>query len=189
IRVLVIDDNARYAETVGEALEAVGYDCTVATSSAAGARKIETEEFGVILTDLKMEGLDGLAILRKAKHELPEAGVVVITGHGDVKTAVQAMQEGAASYLVKQGNLAELRAWVDKAADLYRLNRTNRELKRQLDEKFGFEGVVGNSPKMHEVINKLRSIAPTSATVLIQGETGTGKELVARAIHHNSPRR
>jgi two-component system response regulator HydG len=188
-RVLIIDDNAAYAETVAEALSEVGYDCTVATSGAAGAKKIESEEFGVILTDLKMEGMDGLAILRKAKQELPEAGVVVITGHADVKTAVQAMQEGAASYLIKQGNLAELRAWVDKAADLYRLNRTNRELKRQLDEKFGFEGVVGNSPKMQEVINKLRSIAPTSATVLIQGETGTGKELVARAIHHNSPRR
>src|SRR5262249_39039639 len=118
VRVLIIDDNAPWAETVAEALDGVGYDCAVATSGAAGARKIESEEFGVILTDLKMEGLDGLAILRKARQELPEAGVVVITGHGDVKTAVQAMQEGAASYLIKQGNLAELRAWVDKAADL-----------------------------------------------------------------------
>jgi two-component system response regulator HydG len=189
IRVLIIDDNAPWAETVAEALDPVGYDCTVATTSAAGARKIETEEFGVILTDLKMEGLDGLAILRKAKQELPEAGVVVITGHGDVKSAVQAMQEGAASYLIKQGNLAELRAWVDKAADLYRLNRTNRELKRQLDEKFGFEGVIGNSQKMLDVIDRLRKYAPLSTTVLIQGETGTGKELVAKALHHNSPRR
>ena len=189
IRVLIIDDNAPYAETVAEALEPVGYDCTVATSSAKGAKKIEAEEFGVILTDLKMEGLDGLAILRKAKQELPEAGVVVITGHGDVKTAVQAMQEGAACYLLKQGNLAELRAWVDKAADLYRLNRTNRELTRQLDEKFGFEGVIGNSQKMQEVIKRLRNYAPANVTVLIQGETGTGKELVAKALHHNSPRR
>ncbi len=188
VRVLIIDDNAPWAETVAEALEDVGYECVVATSSAAGARKIETDEFGVILTDLRMEGMDGLAILRKARQELPEVGVLVITGHGDVKTAVQAMQEGAAGYLVKEGNLAELRVWVGKAADLYRLSRTNRELKRQLDEKFGFEGVVGGSSRMHEVIKKLKSIAPTSATVLIQGETGTGKELVAQAIHHNSPR-
>jgi len=188
IRVLIIDDEKLYAETVAEGLQTVGYECVVATSGQAGAKKVETEEFGVILTDLKMAGVDGLAILRKAKQEQPDAKVVVITGHSDVKTAVEAMREGAASYLVKQGNLAEIRAWVDKAAELYRLNRTNRELKRQLDEKFGFEGVIGGSPKMHDVISKLRSIAPTSATVLIQGETGTGKELVARAIHHNSPR-
>ena len=78
---------------------------------------------------------------------------------------------------------------VDKAAERLRLARTNRELHKQLDEKFGFEGVVGNSPRMHEIISKLKSIAPTAATVLIQGETGTGKELVAKAIHNNSPRK
>src|SRR5262249_9543222 len=135
------------------------------------------------------EDMDGLAILRKAKKELPDAEVVVITGHGDVKTAVEAIKEGAANYLTKPVDMGELRAIVDRAAERLRLARTNRELKRQLDEKFGFEGVVGNSPKMHEVIAKLKSIAPTSATVLIQGETGTGKELVARAVHQNSPRK
>src|SRR4051794_1234448 len=189
LKVLIIDDDADHAEVVAESLERVGFDTVTAPSSAEGARRIDRGEPDVILTDLKMEGMDGLAILRKAKQELPEAGVGVITGHGDVKTAVQAMQEGAASYLIKQGNLAELRAWGDKAADLDRLSHTNRELKRQLDEKFGFEGVVGNSPKMLGVVDKLKSFAPTSVTVLIQGETGTGKELVAKALHHNSPRR
>src|SRR5262245_53469176 len=189
IRVLIIDDEELLAETVAEILTDVGYDCVIATSGTAGARRIESEEFGVILTDLKMEGMDGLAILRKAKQELPDAEVVVITGPGDGKTAVAAMQEGAASSLEKPLNMAGLRAWVDKAAERYRLNHANRELKRQLDEKFGFEGVGGNSPRMHEVIAKLKSIAPTAATVLIQGETGTGKELIAKAIHTNSPRK
>ena len=189
IRVLVIDDEPFHAETVAESLERVGYDCTLATSGAAGAKKIETEDFDVILTDLKMADLDGLAILRKARQEQPETAVLVITGHGDVKTAVEAMKQGAGNFLQKPVDLAELRAMVDKAAQAHRLVKVNRELKRQLDEKFGFEGVVGNSPKMHEVIAKLKSIAPTSATVLIQGETGTGKELVARALHYNSPRR
>jgi two-component system, NtrC family, response regulator HydG len=189
IRVLVIDDEQFHAETVAESLERVGYDCTLATSGAAGAKKIETEDFDVILTDLKMADLDGLAILRKARQEQPETAVVVITGHGDVKTAVEAMTQGAANFLLKPVNLTELRTMVDKAAQAHRLVKVNRELKRQLDEKFGFEGVVGNSPKMHDVIAKLKSIAPTSATVLIQGETGTGKELVARALHYNSPRR
>ncbi len=136
-----------------------------------------------------MADLDGLAILRKARTDLPEAEVVVITGHGDVKTAVEAIKQGAANYLTKPVDLAELRAIVAKASERLRLARANRDLQRQLDEKFGFEGVVGNSPAMHEVLKKLRAIAPTNATVLILGETGTGKELVARAIHANSPRK
>jgi two-component system response regulator HydG len=189
IPVLIIDDEPAHAEAVAESLQRVGYECTVATSGAEGARKIEDEDFGVILTDLRMEDMDGLAILRKARHSLPDAEVVVITGHGDVKTAVEAIKQGAANYLAKPVDLAELRAIVDRAADRLRLARANQELKRQLDEKFGFEGVVGNSTRMHEVIARLKQIAPTSATVLIHGETGTGKELIARAVHTNSPRK
>jgi two-component system response regulator HydG len=189
IRVLIVDDEPFHAEAVAESLQRVGYDCVIATSGAAGAKKIEGEDFDVILTDLRMEGMDGLAILRKAKRESPDAEVVVITGHGDVKTAVEAIKEGASNYLTKPVDMGELRAIVDKAAEHLRLSRTNQELKRQLDEKFGFEGVVGNSPKMHRLIEQLRHIAPTTAAVLIEGATGTGKELVAKAIHTNSPRK
>jgi two-component system response regulator HydG len=189
LKVLVIDDEPFHAETVAEALERVGYECVVATSGLAGARRIEQDEFDVIVTDLKMADLDGLAILRKAREVLPEAEVIMITGHGDVKTAVEAIKEGAANYLTKPVDLVELRAIVDKAGERLRLAKINRELKRQLDEKFGFEGVVGNSPAMHEVIKACQAIAPTNATVLILGETGTGKELIARAIHNNSPRK
>jgi two-component system response regulator HydG len=189
LKVLIIDDEPNHAEVVAESLERVGYECVIATSGAAGARMIENDEPDVILTDLKMDGMDGLAILRKAKQEAPDTEVVVITGHGDVQTAVEAMSAGAANYVQKPVNLAELRAMVGKAAERLRLTRANRELKRQLDEKFGFEGLVGNSPRMQEVLAKLKTIAPTQATVLIQGETGTGKELAARAIHNNSPRK
>jgi two-component system response regulator HydG len=189
LKLLIIDDEPDHAEVVAESLARIGYECVIATSGASGAKKIEDEEPDVILTDLRMEGMDGLAILRKAKHALPDSEVVVITGHGDVQTAVEAMKAGAASFLEKPVKLAELRAIVDKAAERLRLVHANNALKRQLEEKFGFEGVVGNSPRMHEVLGKLKSIAPTQATVLIQGETGTGKELVARAIHLNSPRK
>ncbi|MGH7169475.1 MAG: sigma-54-dependent transcriptional regulator [Gemmataceae bacterium] len=189
LKVLVIDDEPFHAETVAEGLERVGYECVLATSGSAGARLIEQEEFDVIVTDLKMADLDGLAILRKAREELPEAEVIMITGHGDVKTAVEAIKEGAANYLTKPVDLVELRAIVDKAAERLRLARLNRELKRQLDEKFGFEGVIGNSPAMHQVIKMCQAVAATNATVLILGETGTGKELIARAIHNNSPRK
>jgi two-component system response regulator HydG len=189
LKLLIIDDEPNHAEVVAESLERVGYQCVVATSGSSGAKMIEQDEPDVILTDFKMDGIDGLAIVRKARQELPDSEVVVITGHGDVQTAVEAMKAGAANYLQKPVNLAELRAMVDKAAERFRLKRTNKELQQQLDEKFGFEGLVGNSSKMQDVLKKLKSIAPTAATVLIQGETGTGKELVAKAIHNNSPRK
>ncbi len=189
LTLLIIDDDPNHAEVVAESLQRVGYHCLLATSSQEGARRLEQDQPDVVLTDLKMDGMDGLDILRKAKHDLPDCEVVVITGHGDVQTAVEAMKLGAANFLQKPVNLAELRAMVEKAAERFRLTRANKELKAQLDEKFGFEGLIGNSHKMLEVIAKLKVIAPTAATVLIQGETGTGKELVAKAIHNNSPRK
>jgi two-component system, NtrC family, response regulator HydG len=189
VKLLIIDDEASHAEVVAESLERVGYECVVATSGSEGARRIEKDEPNVILTDLKMDGVNGLDIVRKVKQELPEAEVVVITGHGDVQSAVEAMKAGAANYLQKPVNLAELRAMVEKAAERFRLTQTNRALQQQLEEKFGFEGLIGNGPRMLEIVNKLKSIAPTAATVLVQGETGTGKELIAKAIHTNSPRK
>lgn len=116
LRVLVIDDESFHAETVAESLERHNYICTVATSGKAGAAKIEQDDFDVVLTDMKMGDLDGLAIVRKVKQHLPEAEVVVITGFGDVKTAVQAIKEGASQYLLKPIDLGELRAMVDKSA-------------------------------------------------------------------------
>src|SRR4051794_38432235 len=179
LRVLIIDDNPGFAQAMAETLERAGFECVVATSGAAGARRIEQEDFDVVLTDLKMADVDGLAILRKAREELPDAEVIMITGFGDVKTAVEAIKQGAAHYLTKPVDRDELRAIVGRAAERLRLDRANRELRRRLDEKFGFEGVIGKSPAMHELIKKLQSIAPTNAPVLILGETGTGKELVA----------
>src|SRR5437588_4626130 len=143
IRVLIIDDEPFHADAVAESLQRVGSDCVIATSGAAGVRKIEEEDFDVILTNLRMEDMDGLALLRKAKQSTPGAEVVVITGHGDVKSAVEAIKQGAANYLTKPVDMLELRAIVERAAERMRLARANRELKRQLDERFGFEGVIG----------------------------------------------
>src|SRR5215208_4844517 len=189
LRVLVVDDDRLHAETVGEVLQRVGDQCSVVTSGKAGAAAIDRDEFDVVLTDLRMNDLDGLAIVRKVKADQPEAEVVVITGFGDVKTAVEAIKLGAVHYLVKPVDMAELRAIVARAGERRQLARANRDLRRQLDEKFGFEGVIGNSPRMHDVIARLKAYAPTRATVLILGESGTGKELAARALHFNSPRR
>jgi two-component system response regulator HydG len=189
IRVLVIDDDRFHAEAVAEALRKVGYDCTVATTGLEGARLVEAEDWDVILTDLRMADLDGLAILRRAREQAPDAEVIMITGYGDVKSAVEAMTQGAYFYLTKPVDLDELRVIVQKASEKQRLTRTNRDLKRQLDERFGFEGLIGNSQAMQDVIKRLQQVAGTDATILLLGETGTGKDLVARAIHNNSRRK
>src|SRR6516165_2926095 len=189
IRVLVVDDDEPHAAAVAESLERVGYECVVATSGSEGLRLIEEQIFDIIITDLIMEGVGGMEVLAKAKRELPDAEVVILTGHSAVPSAVTAMQAGASSYLIKPLDINELRTVADKASQSQRLQRSNIELQRQLNEKFGFEGVIGSSPAMHAVVARLRQIAPTSASVLITGESGTGKELVAKSLHVNSPRK
>lgn len=189
IQVLIVDDDEAHAQAVAESLERVGYLCTVATSGKRAVSLLESQNFDVVITDLLMDDVDGMEILRKAKEELPDAEVILLTGHATVKTALAAGQQGAHNILTKPVDIKELRVTVDKAATRVRLLRKNQELSRRLDERFGFEGVIGNSPAMHRVIDKLRSVAPTDSTVLIQGESGTGKEIVARAIHQNSERK
>jgi len=186
LRVLVIDDDRALAETIAESLERRGHTCTVCITGKSGVAKLEHESFDVVLTDLRMADLGGLEVVKRAREVLPDAEVFVITGFGDVKTAVEAMKLGASHYLQKPIDLAELRAVVDQSAERA---RTLRDLRRQIDEKFGFEGVVGNGPQMRRVVQLLKAYAPTSASVLILGENGTGKELVARALHTNSPRK
>jgi two-component system response regulator HydG len=189
IHVLVIDNDEAHAEVVAESLQRVGCRCRVATSGTQGSQLLEENLFDVIITDLVMNDIDGLGILNKAKKEQPEAAVILMTGHGTIPSAVNAIQQGAFNYLLKPLDNSQLRAVTLRAAEGARLHRTNVELKRRLDEKFGFEGVVGESPQMRDVIERLKRIAPTNASVLIQGDTGTGKELVAQAIHQNSPRK
>ena len=189
VRVLVVDNDIVHARTMGEALARAGRDVTVVGSGGEGARRLEQEPFDVVVTDLMMNDIGGLEILARAKRAAEETEVIVVTGHGTIPSAVLAMQQGAFTYLQKPLDLGHLRAAVDKASEGVRLRRQNLELHRRLDEKFGFEGVVGSSPQMLALIERLKRIAPTDATVLIQGATGTGKELVAQAIHQNSPRK
>ncbi|MCA9081608.1 MAG: sigma-54-dependent Fis family transcriptional regulator [Planctomycetaceae bacterium] len=189
INVLIVDDDEPHAQAVAESLERSNCDCTIANSGKKGAEAIESDNYDVVITDLKMDEVDGLAILRKAKEELPEAEVIVLTAHSSIPSVVTAMQGGAYTYLTKPLDIIELRNAVEKASQRVRLLRRNAALSRRLDEKFGFEGVIGNSPAMHRVIDQLRNLAPTDTTVLILGESGTGKELVARALHQNSPRK
>ncbi|MFM8272288.1 MAG: sigma-54-dependent transcriptional regulator, partial [Gemmata sp.] len=186
LQVLIIDDDKSLAETISESLERRGHACTVVTGGKAGVAKLEQDAFDVVLTDLKMADLHGLEVVERCRHLRPDAEVYVITGFADVKTAVEAMKRGASHYLQKPLDLTELRAVVENSAKRV---GTLRDLRRQLDEKFGFEGVVGNSPKMLRVLQLLKAYAPQPVPVLVLGENGTGKELAARALHTNSPRK
>jgi two-component system response regulator HydG len=189
IRVLVVDDDEGHAQAVAESLTRIKCECKVAGSGELGASMISSESWDVVVTDLQMGEIDGLEILRHTKEELPDAEVIVLTGHGSITSAVTAMQHGAYTYLTKPLDISELRSAVEKASARLRLIRRNAELRRSLEERFGFEGVIGNSPQMHRIIEILKNVSPTDSTILIQGENGTGKELVAKAIHQNSNRK
>ncbi|HUR28019.1 MAG TPA: sigma-54 dependent transcriptional regulator [Planctomycetota bacterium] len=188
-RVLIVDDDEGHAEALMEGLEVDGYACQVAHSGKAGLERMAEETFDAILTDLVMHEVTGLEILKEARTLQPDAVVILITGHGSIETAVDAMRLGAADYLAKPVRIGELRTRLSRALEAGNLRRTNLDLRRQLDERFGFEGLVGHSPAMRRVFDILRQVAPTTATVLVLGESGTGKELIARAVHNNSNRK
>jgi two-component system response regulator HydG len=189
VKVLVLDDDGPHAEAAAESLSRSGYQCTVATTGTEGARLLEKESFDVVLTDLVMRDLSGIEIVRKVKAATPETEVIVMTGYPSYDTALEAMDAGAYDYLNKPIDLNILRAKLRKALEKQVLVRSNVELKRQLDKKYGFEGIIGGSEPMQNVFDTMRQVSASNATVLILGETGTGKELVARAVHANSLRR
>jgi two-component system response regulator HydG len=189
IQVLVVDNDLAHAEAMADSLRSIGFACTVAGGGRDAIAQLDHTTFEIVISDLKMPDVGGLEVLAKCKQLQPDAEVVLVTGHGTIESAVEAMQRGAFNYLLKPLDLKQLRAVVENAARSQYLRRANAELHRRLDERFGFEGVIGNSTQMHDVVARLQRIAPTDATVLIQGDTGTGKELVAKAIHQNSPRK
>ncbi len=186
---LVVDNDKSHAQAMQETLSRVGYPVDLATSGPEGARRIEQGDYDIVITDLMMNEVDGMQILTLSRDVLPLAQVIMVTGHASVPKAVEAMQQGAFNFLEKPLNTDRLRTITEKAAQTVHLQRTNADLQARLDEKFGFEGIVFASKAMANVIERVKRIAPTDASVLITGETGTGKELIAQAIHQNSPRK
>ncbi len=187
--VLLVDDDEALRETLGEALEALPIDITLADSGTAALELLAEREFAVIVTDLVMKDKDGFAVLKDAKERYPACRVLMLTGHGGRDIAVRAMEDGASYYIEKPIDLAELRTKVQKCLDEYQRSVEFDDLRHQVERQYGFSGIVGQDPKMLRMLDVVRQIAPTHASVLIRGESGTGKELVARAIHNSSPRR
>jgi two-component system, NtrC family, response regulator HydG len=188
VSVLVIDDDAAHAESLAEALASFGYVPRVVHSGREGLAALAAEGFDLVLTDLRMNDVDGMAVLEAARRK-GDLEVVMITGHGSVESAVEAMRAGAAHYVTKPVNVAELREVLVRIVERQQLRRRNEQLEAQLDERYGFASIIGRSEPIQAVFRTLKQVAPTDVTVLITGESGTGKELVARALHQNSRRR
>jgi len=185
LRVLLVDNEKDLARAMAEALERIGLQCTFATSGPEGAKLLQENNYEIVVTDLMMNDIDGMEILKQAKELQPDCEVILVSGHATVPLAVEAMREQAFSFIEKPITPKRLQAVVSKAVDAVQLRQQNMNLQRRLDERFGFENLIFASDSMHGVIERLRRIAPTDAGVLITGETGTGKDVVAQAIHQN----
>ena len=188
--VLVIDDEREHAQVMCEALTRQGHRCDVTYNLPEALGRLDRKNYDVVVTDLMMDGRrDGLEVLKRTRQSDPAPPVILVTAHGDIPTAVQAMNEGAYSFIEKPLDLEYLRAQVNRAAERSALLKQNQVLQQQLSDHVGFEGIVGSSPAMQKVVQTARQVAASDIPVLIMGESGTGKELVARAIHNNSRRR
>jgi two-component system, NtrC family, response regulator PilR len=188
VRVLVVDDEQSMRELLGIMLRQAGYQVSAADGGEAAIQTLKSESFDLVVTDLRMRKVDGLAVLKAAKEFSPRTVVLVVTAFASTETAVEAMKLGAYDYVTKPFKLDELKLTVANALERRRLQEENQALKRQLRRERGFENFVGHSAKMLDVFETIRKTADSGSTVMITGESGTGKELVAQALHWESAR-
>jgi DNA-binding NtrC family response regulator len=188
-RILVVEDEQDMLLGLRKVLSKQGHNVEIAETGSVGAKKVEESYFDIVITDLKMPGVDGMELLRKVKEEHCDTMVIVITGYGTIESAVQAMKLGAFDYITKPFNAAHLQMIVQKALKQIALTNENIYLKQKFREAKDFQNIIGKSRKMQELFKIVDKVACTDATALILGESGTGKELIARYIHYNSPRK
>ncbi|MCC6545624.1 sigma-54-dependent Fis family transcriptional regulator [Candidatus Sumerlaeota bacterium] len=188
-QIMVVDDEKNTREGLKWALESTGAEVFLAENGEQALVKLGNLPVDLVISDLKMPKMDGMELLTHVHEEFPETDFVMLTGHGTVETAVDAMKKGAFDYLIKPVNIDELQVLVDRVFDQKSLKLENERLRREVDDKYGFDSIIGRSAPMENIFEKIRQVAPTKASILIQGETGTGKELIAKAIHFNSNRR
>jgi DNA-binding NtrC family response regulator len=187
--VLVVEDEAELRQLIVESLEARGFAVAQATDAADATARLEGFAYDGLVIDLKLPDADGMEVLDAALARYPEIRCVVITGSGGVEEAVRAIKRGAIDFLSKPFQLVQLAHVLHTGITERRLQHENAQLRAQLRDRFSFNKVIGRSPGMQHIFSTLELVSPMNSTVLIQGETGTGKELIARTIHHNSPRR
>ncbi len=185
--ILIVDDEKSTRDGLARALQRA-YRVHLAEDGAKALDVLNRHDIDVVLSDLRMPGMDGLTLIQRALTRTPQPICILLTAYGSVENAVEAMKRGAYDYLTKPVNLDELDLLLQRALRSRDVEQENVQLREQLDERFGLERFIGKSPALEEVLDMIRQVAPSRANVLIQGETGTGKELVAQALHRLSPR-
>ncbi|MFL5446459.1 MAG: sigma-54-dependent transcriptional regulator [Myxococcales bacterium] len=188
-RILVVDDEANARAALRTILSEEGYEISEAADGEEGFARIEEWSPDLVLADVRMPRMNGLALLRKAKETGAEASFIMMTAFASIETAVEAVKAGAENYLVKPLDVSAVLVFIAKALEKRQLVREAASLRERVRERFRLEGMVGESPELAAVYNVVRQAAPTKATVLILGESGTGKELIAQALHELSPRK
>lgn len=184
--VLIVEDEDKLRRVIELQLKAAGHEVLLAATAEIGLRLAEQAD--LILTDLRLPGMDGLALLAQLRRQNLTTPVIVMTAFGTVEAAVEAMKSGASDFLLKPFSLDHLMTVVGKALEIRALRDENRQLKEELGVRYELDNIIGRSPSMREIFSTVMRVAPTRATVLLAGESGVGKDMIARAIHHHSPR-
>ncbi len=187
VKVLLVDDEAIVRGSLQAWLEDSGYSVLTAEKGSQALEIIKKESVGILITDLVMPGMDGIELMKKAKDIMPNIQVIIVTAYASIPTAIAAMKEGAYDYIEKPISPERVESVLERLVDLKGLIEENRSLRQKLENSYRFENIIAKSPEMQRVIEVIKIVAKSTATVLITGQSGTGKELVARAIHSQSP--
>jgi two-component system NtrC family response regulator len=187
--ILIVDDEKNYTLILAAVLEDEGFETLTANSGQEALDILSESDVDLVLTDMKMPSMDGIDLLERIKKEDSDLPVIMMTAHGTVEKAVEAMQKGAYNYILKPFDNERLVLYASKAVSMYRVVKENRQLRSAVADRYSFHNIIGKSKAMQDVFETIRKVAPAAATVLIEGASGTGKELVAKALHFNSARK